>query len=294
MIELLVVIAILAGMLLPALAKAKKKAKQIKCLNNLKQYGLAITMHKSDNDENLMQMTQQWGTRPNFIRFKHQQNLKEWSIDQIQPYVQAYNMQSENILGIALCPEIDARKMNEWIKTINFTSHNFLEFQYTYFGRVDLAPASDKDRRGREHGYAETSLADVQLCDNRLESTRILMADILYIDASDKSWRYNHGPKGWSYNEGHKTITFPQHKGNLPIISGVNQLETPMPSGKQKPNFPTWIKCISRPPIPWAASPPAAATATLIIGKNCRASKLGTILADNLTTFFSLCNSPNP
>lgn len=97
--ELLIVIAIiaiLAGMLLPALNKARASARTITCINKLKNIGLAVNSYVHDNKDYYPMLNTQNG---NWVRLIHQYTAKGDEAHEV-------NKSLENPSGIFYCPEV--------------------------------------------------------------------------------------------------------------------------------------------------------------------------------------------
>lgn len=205
LIELLVVIAIigiLAALLLPALSSTKEKARRIKCISNLRQFGIAHSVYANDNDYIVLETRQTAGTQrhPPLVTVYNVPGKSYLSWEVLKSYVPGVDASSigANIGGIWWCPSAPAPSPADVSSVIR--SWGWFNWTYSYFGRADVWKAN-------EATHPE------DLTQKGLAAERLLMSDVLYQFHVDKSWSYNHGLR-----PGSNTDPGP------PAFAGLNQL----------------------------------------------------------------------
>jgi prepilin-type N-terminal cleavage/methylation domain-containing protein/prepilin-type processing-associated H-X9-DG protein len=197
LIELLVVIAIiaiLAGMLLPVLGKAKDEAVRIRCVDNLKQLGLAMQMYGDDNNS-LLPMphgTVPWGDV----------NPPPWS----QPLA-AYYINTNILCCAALCQFFEKSPYNYFMGArapyvqagdIASVSYKSIHLPAAYILSVDCNYPFEADDADPDN-YSQDTLFEPMYLPSRVHDGTL---NVLFADGHARNYRaFSTNDMTFSYDE---------------------------------------------------------------------------------------------
>jgi prepilin-type N-terminal cleavage/methylation domain-containing protein/prepilin-type processing-associated H-X9-DG protein len=201
LIELLVVIAIiaiLAALLFPVFAKARGKAREIACISNLRQVGMAISMYAEDSD----------GLYPYAVDPADYMTPQIWSQSQYKDF-QA-DIPFITHIQDALASYVKSKEMFHCPADFGFDREDFTGLEIDPTGTPKNAYPSSFQKFGTSY-YYRTEIAVVHAGQQTFQTPAEV--NVLFDGAGD--WHGTSIPPSWRYNvvfgDGHaKSETFDQ------------------------------------------------------------------------------------